>query len=273
MMEHKVFGIITIPSLGLGTWRMGGVTSPEVNQKEECIQAIRTAIGLGIRHIDTAEYYADGFTETIVGEAIQPYNRKDLFITTKVWQTHLTYDQTLKACNTSLKRLGIDYIDLYLIHRPGPDMDLAGTMHALEELQTNGRVRAIGVSNFSLEQIQEAQRYLRTTRITAVQNEYNLFTRDDALLMYCVKNDIAFVAYRPIIKLATHSPPFLDVLMEKYNKTKVQIVLNWLTAKKNIVTIPKAVQPQHLHDIAGSLGWKMSLEDYNLLDNYRVGGS
>ena len=272
-MIYKSSGGMKIPVLGLGTWGIGGKYEADRSQKKEGVDAIRNAISLGITHIDTSEMYGSGFTEELIGEAIAPYNRKGLFITSKVWNTHLTYKGVIEAFSSSLKRLKTDYLDLYLIHRPSEDMDLKEVMNALEYLNSSGLAKSIGVSNFTVEQIKQAEKYLVKSKISAVQSEYNLLKREQEILEFCQKKGIIFIAYRPLLKgeLAKQEIPELKKLAEKYNKTPVQIAINWLVSKEQIVTIPKAVKNEHLKEIASSLGWKMSKEDYELLDsaNYK----
>lgn len=268
-MEHKISGEMKIPILGIGTWGMGGKLEPDYFQESSSIEAIRQAINLGITHIDTSEIYGGGFTEELVGKAIQPYDRTNLFITSKVWYTHLTYSGVIRAFELTLRRLKTDYLDLYLIHRPSDDMDLHGTMKALEYLNERGLVRSIGVSNFSVQKILEAEKHLTKSKISAIQNEYNLLIREQEVLDFCNKRDIIFIAYRPLMKgfLAGQKVPILNKLAKKYNKTCAQVALNWLISNKQIVIIPKAVKAEHLKEIANSAGWEMSRIDYKLLDN------
>lgn len=271
-MIYKSSGEMKIPVLGLGTWGIGGKYEADLSQKKEGVEAIRNAIALGITHIDTSEMYGNGFTEELIGEAIEPYKRSDLFLTSKVWSTHLTYEGIIEAFKSSLKRLKTDYLDLYLIHRPSEDMDLKEVMKALEYLNEIGLAKAIGVSNFTLPQIAEAEKYLTKSKISAVQSEYNLIKREQEILEFCQKKGIIFIAYRPLMKgeLIKQEIPELKKLAEKYNKTKAQIAINWLVSKEQIITIPKATKEEHLQEIAGSLGWKMSKQDYELLDSIKV---
>ncbi|MAG92075.1 aldo/keto reductase [Candidatus Woesearchaeota archaeon] len=267
-MEYKQIGNAEIPVLGLGTWEIGGRFEADHSQKQNSIEIIKQAIELGITHIDTSEIYGNGFTEELIAEAISSFDRKKLFITSKVWSNHLNYDATIKALHSSLKRLKTDYLDLYVIHKPGKDMDLKGTMEALGHLNEQNLIRAIGVSNLTEQQISDAQKFLNNSRISAVQNEYNLLKRDEEIIELCNKNDILFIAYRPLKRgqLAKPGIPLLDRLAKKYNKTQSQIALNWLISKPKIVAIPKATKKEHLQDNLGSIGWKMEDQDYEALD-------
>lgn len=268
---------VQIPALGLGTWGMGGKEEKDTTYDKENVLAIKTAIKLGITHIDTAEFYGNGHAEELVGEAIKEFNRKDLFITTKVKGENLSYEDVISAAKRSLKRLGTNYIDLYLIHWPNPDIPLKETMKAMDYLVKEKLVRFIGVSNFSVEEMKEAQKHSEN-KIVANQIEYNLLVRDKGLfsedmeseiLPYCQEKDILFIAWRPLAlgQLAKPGLPLLDDLARKYNKTQAQIAINWLVSKKNVITIPKATGIEHLKENLGSIGWKLEQKDIVRLDN------
>ncbi len=267
-MEYKTIRGLKIPALGIGTWGMGGKFEPDTTKKNELISVLKEAIRLGITHIDTAEVYGHGFTEELVGEAIQGFTRNDLFITSKLWNTHLTRDDAMTALQQTLRRLRTDYLDLYLIHRPSLGMNLEGTMGALEHLFEQRLIRGIGVSNFTRNQMLEAQRYLKKTNIVAVQDEFNLLTRNTDSLDYCKDNDALFIAYRPLAsgKLAKPGIRLLDDLSQKYEKSQAQIALNWILNKPNTVTIPKSASIDHVKENLGALGWTMDRADYAALD-------
>ena len=243
----------------------------------ESINAIKTAIKLGYTHIDTAELYWAWHCEELVGEAIKNFERESLFITSKVFKTNLRYDNLIKSAKASLERLDTSYIDLYMIHAPNPDIDIEETMKALDYLVEQKMIKYIWVSNFNLEQLQEAQKHTKN-KIVANQLEYNLLTRETSwfetctnieseIIPYCQDNDIIVIAYRPIErKLLLQSHPVLNKLEQKYHKTKSQIAINWLITQKNIVTIPKSVNEEHLKENLWALWWKMDEEDTKLLN-------
>jgi len=265
-MEYKALAEgVRIPALGLGTWTMGGRNGSDPTRDDEEIAAIRAGIGLGMTHIDTAEYYGAGHAEELVCEAIEPYDRRDLFITTKVWSNHLRYDALQASMKASLKRLGLDYVDLYLIHWPNPEVPLSETMRGLEHCAEEGYTRLIGVSNFSASLLGEAQTHLRDHRLVADQVEYSLMEQGprSELLPYCVENDVMLIAYTPLAKGRLAKPGYavLDSLAEKYGRTQAQVSLNWLISQENVVAIPKASRLGHLRDNVGSLGWRLSEED------------
>lgn len=277
MEFKKLTDSITIPVIGLGTWTIGGGDEADTMYDKEDISAIKTAIKLGITHIDTAEAYAQGHTEELAGRAIGGFDRKSLFITSKVSPEHLSYDDLLASAKGSLRRLNTDYIDLYLIHAPNPDIPIQETMKAMDSLVEQKLIRCMGVSNFSVEQIKEAQKYTKN-KIVANQIEYNLLVRNEGrvtndmeskIIPYCQENNILIIAWRPLAKGELAKPGFkiLDELAKKYNKAQSQIAINWLISKKGIVTITKSTKVEHLKENLGAIGWKLKQEDIDRLNN------
>jgi diketogulonate reductase-like aldo/keto reductase len=258
-----------IPVLGLGTWTMGGRQVEDHTWDEENIQAIRVAIELGLTHIDTAEHYGAGHAEELVGKAIEPYDRDELFITTKVWRTNLHYDDVIQSMKGSLKRLGLEYVDLFLQHWPNPRVPLNETMRALEHCAVEGYTRYIGVSNFSEELMREAQGYLEDHSLVANQVEYSLTDQKPNmnLLPYMQNHNKLLVAYTPLAKGKLAKPGYqtLDKMAEKYDKSQAQIALNWLITQENVVAIPKSSNPVHLLDIAGAIEFELSEADALIL--------
>ncbi len=256
---------VRIPVLGMGTWGVGGRNKADRSRDGAEVEALRAGIGLGMTHIDTAEYYGAGHAEELVGEAIEPYDRGDLFITTKVWPNHLQHDDLIDSMRASLRRIGQDYVDLYLIHWPNPEVPLEETMRALESCAEEGYTRLIGVSNFPPSLVEEAQSHLSEHRLVADQVEYSLVEQDpqSKLLPYCRQNDLTLIAYTPLAKgrLAKPGNRVLDELAEKYGKTRAQVSLNWLLGQERVVAIPKASNPRHLRDNVGAVGWRLSEED------------
>ncbi len=192
-----------MPTLGMGTWLMGGRDERTPGDDgQDCVAALRQGLQMGFRHIDTAEYYADGFSEEIVGRAIDGFPRDELFLVSKVWKTHLHYDDVLRAAERSLKRLGTDYFDLYLVHQVEESVPLQETMKAMSRLADEGIARWIGVSNFATERLAAAQAYA-SVKVVVNQVHYNLQVREveaSGLLEYCRKNDVMLTAWRPLQK-------------------------------------------------------------------------
>lgn len=278
-MEYKALITGTkIPVLGLGTWRMGGGLSADHSNDQKYVGAIRYAIKSGLTHIDTAEIYGAGHTEELVGQAIRKFDlpadrqgREKPFITTKISPQHLFLPSQIKrACQNSLSRLQTDYIDLYLIHWPNPLAPMRLVMKTLDGLAQEGKVRYLGVSNFSIKQLQNAQKYTNN-RIVTNQVHYSLLHRDPEkeLLLYCQREDIILTAYSPleIGELAQGKNGALKSVAKKYRKTPVQVALRWLIEKPNVIAIPKASSPDHIDELLGSLGWKMSPEDQEYLSS------
>ncbi|MFW6121751.1 MAG: aldo/keto reductase, partial [Petrotogales bacterium] len=145
-----------IPAIGLGTWSIGGFESSDRSNDTQLIKIIEEAIDMGYKLIDTAEYYASGHTEEIVGEAIKNFKRENLFVVSKVWPNHLSKTELPKALSNSLKRLNLDYIDLYLIHWPSTETPLSETIEAMIKAKTEGLIRHIGVSNFDTQLLKKA---------------------------------------------------------------------------------------------------------------------
>jgi len=258
-----------IPVLGLGTWGMGGGSMrQDKSNDKKYIEAIIYAIENGITHIDTAEIYARGHSEEIVGEAIKHFRRKNIFITSKLFPIHLTYKGIITACKGSLKRLNTDYLDLYLVHWPNPLTSLKTTMAAFDKLVEESLVRYIGVSNFSIKQTQNAQRYSEN-KIVTNQVQYNFVHQSPRteLLPYLQKEKIILTAYSPLGhgNLVKNSYITLEGLAKKYNKTTVQIALRWLVDQDQVIAIPKASSKEHIDEILGSLGWKLTKEDQEFL--------
>lgn len=166
-----------MPNFGLGTWRMGGdfIYDPNNDDKRD-IKAIKTAIEMGITHIDTAEKYAEGHVERFVGEVASFFDRSKLFLVSKVSPENLRYDDVITSCQTSLNRLKTPYLNLYLIHGPNPQIPIKETMRAMDVLKEEGFIKNIGVSNFTIERLEEAQSYSQN-KIVANQVHYNLIFR------------------------------------------------------------------------------------------------
>ena len=260
---------VKISALGLGTWGIGGRQPADRSRDDEDVKALQLGIELGMTHIDTAEYYGVGHCEEVVADAIEPFNRKDLFITTKVWHNHLRRDDLIRSMKASLKRLRQDYVDLYIVHWPDPKVPLKETMGVLEHCVEEGYTRLIGVSNFSAQLVEEAQSHLKEHRLVADQVEYSLREQGPStkLLPYCRENDVTLIAYTPLAKgnLAKPGNPVLDELARKYDRTQAQVSLNWLISQEKVIAIPKASNAEHLRDNLGAVDWKMDGEDQQRL--------
>ena len=263
-MELKELGNtgVMIPEIGLGTWRYRGGVEP-----------LRRGIELGATLIDTAEGY---YTEDIVGEAIKGIREK-VFIATKVSGRHLAHDEVLSSCEESLYQLGTDYIDLYQVHWPNPSYPIKGTMEAMGKLADRGLVRFIGVSNFDIEETEEAQAYLSNHKIVANQIRYSLNDRsiERDLLPYCEENDITVLAYTPLDDgNLTRMPSImgkgkmsvLKEIADETGKTMGQVALNWCNSRSNVVSIPKSNSVERTVENCGASGWRLTEEQLQRLN-------
>jgi diketogulonate reductase-like aldo/keto reductase len=253
---------VKVPEIGLGTWQYRGGVEP-----------LRKGVALGAFLIDTAEMYG---TESVVGEAVKGM-RDQVFIATKVTGTHLRYDEVLRAAESSLKRLALDYIDLYQIHWPDRSVPIAETMKAMETLVEQGRVRHIGVSNFYLQDLIDAERVLKKNRIVSNQVKYSLLQRgiERDMLPYCEINAITVIAYSPLGRGELSSAPLLKnrgamkVLQrvgEETGKTMAQVALNWCIAKPHVIAIPKSDSVKRTVENCGASGWRLSEDQLRVLD-------
>lgn len=263
-----------IPVLGLGTWGIGGFSSKNVAGDDDDIQALTFGLDLGMQLVDTAEMYASGHSEEVVARAIEN-RRESVFLATKVSPEHFSSEGVLKACDRSLKRLRTEYVDLYQAHWPNPRIPISETMKAMERLVREGKVRFIGVSNFSVEQTQEAREALSTVDVVSNQVEYSLLDRaiESELLPYAEQEQITIIAYSPLARgrIAKGSSresqwSTIDKIATKYEKTRNQIALNWLITRQEVIAIPKSANLPHLKENLGGQGWKMQNEDYDLLN-------
>ena len=255
----------SMPVLGMGTWQMGGrMERDSRNDDAGQIQALKTGLDLGFNLIDTAESYADGKAEELVGEAIRGYDRGKLFLTSKVWKTHVAYDDVLRAAENSLKRLDTDYLDLYLYHQVNNVVPLKETMRAFDRLVSEKLVRHIGVSNFALERFKRAQACAEH-KIVVNQIHYSLSVREpeSELLPWLQENDVMIQAWRPLRGVPDCA--LLNELCAKYGKTKSQIALNWLIMQKNIVTITASSSARHIQDNLDAAAFEMAPSDVELL--------
>lgn len=271
-MLRRKFGWtgLDVPVIGMGTWMIEG-RSRDVERR--AIEALRLGLDLGMNHIDTAEMYGNGRAEELIAEAVDD-QREQVFLVSKVLPSNASYQGTLKACERSLKRLKTDFIDLYLVHWPSSQHPIEETMRAMEKLVDEGMIRFIGVSNFDVEQLREAQRALKKYRIACDQVLYHLAYRgiEQDLLPYCAEYGIAIVGYSPFGHgnfPSSHSRggKVLAEIAKRHNRTMRQVALNFLTRDPNLFTIPKAGNPDHVRDNSGAVGdWKLSDEDISTID-------
>ncbi len=244
---------VEMPWIGIGMWKVAN---------EDAIPAIKHAINTGYRHIDTAALYGN---EEGVGQAIQEcgVNRNEIFITTKVWNSDQGYDSTLRAFETSLEKLQLDYIDLYLVHWAVKGK-YKETYRALEKLYKEKRVRAIGVSNFNIHHLKDV---LATCEIKPMVNqvEYHPHLSQKSLLAFCKQQGIQMEAWSPLMR-GQLDLSILTEIAKKYNKTAAQVVLRW-DFQNGVVTIPKSITPERIVENANFFDFELSEEDMNRIDS------
>lgn len=248
MRTETVYNL-EIPKVGYGTWTIGGDNSPDPSKDDWSMRALHSALELGYTHFDTAEGYAGGHAEELLGRAVREAGaaREALFITTKVSPEHLHHDDVLRSCEGSLRRLGMDYIDLYLIHWPNKEIHQDETFAALNRLVREGKVRFLGVSNFNLKQLKVAVALCETHLLTN-QVSYSIPDRtyvENGVLEYCQQNDLLLTAYSPVKRRNIKSNPALKAVARARGATPEQIALAWLTTQPRVITIPMSGSPQH----------------------------
>lgn len=239
-----------MPTIGFGTWCISDEEAPEV---------ISSAITAGYRSIDTAKIYAN---ETGVGAGIKAsgVNRAELFIATKVWHTEQGYDATLRAMDESLRKLKLDYVDLYMIHWPMPNLDkYVATWKALIRLRTEGLCKSIGVCNFNIDYI---ERLIHETGIVPAVNQVELhpYFQQKELREFHQKHNIITESYSPISRGTVLEDTLINTLAKKYNKTAAQIVLRW-HFENGLVAIPKSQNPKRILENLDIFGFNLSAED------------
>ncbi len=254
-----------IPTYGLGTWGMGGRQQRDGSRDREEIDGIRAALELGVRHIDTAELYGGGHAEELVGQAIKGHARSGLFLASKAPAHRLQRKELITAAEGSLRRLGTEYLDLYMVHHPSSDTPLAETMAGMDDLVRRELVRYVGVSNFTTERLKAAAA-VSPQPVVANQVHYSIRVRQperSGLLKYCQENDVMLVAWQPVEQGVPGD--LLHAIAASYDVTPVQAALNWLISQSNVVAIARTRQRQHLRENLGALGWKMYERDIELL--------
>ncbi|MFO7967400.1 MAG: aldo/keto reductase [Archaeoglobaceae archaeon] len=295
---------LKIPKAGIKASRIGLGTQPMGDHQEELgIQTITSAIDQGINLIDTAPVYGRGRSEKIVGEALQHLDREELVVNTKTgldYEREIVRDGTperiLKDIDTSLKRLNTDYVDVLQVHWPDPIHPLEDTAETMNKLLNEGKIRAIGVSNFNVEQMEI---FSQNAEISTCQMPYNIFEREIErdVISYCQKNDITLLAYRSLCQglltgkliddtdYSRHSvkkddPKFkppryqqylqavreLDEIAKEHGRGVLDLAINWILANDNTVALWGAWKPEYLHEANDVLGWEIDRSLINRVD-------
>lgn len=242
-----------MPALGFGTWPMRG---------RDCQRAVESAIGLGYRHLDTAEMYGN---EDAVGAgmAASGVAREALYLTTKVWADKPRGAEIRRAAEASLKRLKQPYVDLYLIHWPSPQLDLPDAMRALTRLREEGLARAIGVANFPPGLLRRA---LELAPLACLQVEHHVYLGQQRLRALCREHGLALTSYTPLAKGAVARDPVVQGIAAKHGATPGQVALAYLLAMPGVAAIPKAASPARQEENLGASAITLDAADIAALD-------
>jgi len=221
-----------IPALGFGTWQLHG---------ENCVRDVADALDLGYRHIDTAQHYEN---EEEVGRGIRQsgVDRDEIFVTTKIWWTELTHGEVIAAAEDSLSRLRLDHLDLLLVHWPDTDQSMTGAFAAMEELRERGKVRHMGVSNFTPPLLDRA---VEQAPILCDQVEYHPFLAQDELLERARRHDLFITAYCPLGQGRVMEDETLQAIGGDHDKSPAQVALRWLLQQDRVAAIPRADDAEH----------------------------
>lgn len=247
-----------MPMLGLGTWQLTG---------NDCADAVAHALELGYRHVDTAEAYGN-HEQVRAGIARTGVPRDRIFITSKVIRTRLRHDEVISSCENTLKELGTDYLDLYLVHWPDSSIPMEETLEAMSKLIDAGKARDIGVSNFTkwhLAKAEEASRH----RVSVNQVEYHVHLNQEDLLADCKSRGIVLTAYSPLGRGEALQEKVLVDIADAHGRTVAQVALRWLI-QKGIVVIPKARSEEHLAENLGVFDFALTDEEVNRINSIGV---
>lgn len=241
-----------IPILGLGTWQLKG---------SQCERIIKVAIELGYTHIDTAWMYQN---QTQIGNALRDIGveREDLFITSKIWHTHLKHDEVLSQFDVCINDLQMDYVDLLLIHWPSDSVPFKETFGAFKEIYDAGKVKSIGISNFSIEQVEKACD-VSELPICTNQVEYHVRNNKEVLRAHCETRNIPITAHRPLAVGNLAEDKELGEIGKRHGKTAAQVALRWLV-QKGIITIPKSGSEPHLRENLDIFDWQLTDEEMQI---------
>jgi diketogulonate reductase-like aldo/keto reductase len=256
---------LTVPGLGIGTYRMGQVASA----REQEIAAVQLALDLGVRVIDTAEMYADGGAERVVGAALRGGRRDRAFVVSKVLPSNASRSAVLSACERSLERLAIERLDLYLLHWRGAT-PLAQTVEAFEDLVRRGRIARWGVSNFDLDDMEQLSALDNGAHCAADQVYYSASRRgvEFDLLPWLTRCGLPLMAYCPFDEGRLLRDRTLGAIGRRHGVSAAQVALGWLLSRPGVIAIPKAGSPEHVRDNAAAANLKLTGEDFELIDRH-----
>lgn len=271
-MKHETIPNLTLPKIGFGTWNIGGGSYADPGKDAISLTALRAALEVGYTHFDTAEVYANGHSEELLGRAVRETRtaRERVFITSKVDPGHLSYEDVLRSCEDSLRRLNTEYLDLYLIHWPPRSISkLDDAFRALNKLMRDGKVKHLGVSNFNLKFLQRSQE-LSETPIVTNQVPYRLPDKsyvENGVLAYCQQNDILVTAYSPVKFRSMRVNKVLNEIAQAHSATPFQIALAWLVMQPRVITIPMSINPQHIKENFDAADIDLNAQEMSQLSN------
>ncbi|MGE5463591.1 MAG: aldo/keto reductase [Syntrophothermus sp.] len=269
-MKYETVQNVALPKIGFGAWSIGGDSYPDKSRDAKSLTALTAALEIGYTHFDTAEAYAAGHSEELIGQAIRETKtpRENLLITTKVSPEHLSYGDVLRSCEKSLRHLGMEYVDLYLIHWPGTWKNYEETFRALNKLVQDGKVRHLGVSNFKLKLLKKVQEYAETPILTN-QVPYRIPDRTyvvNGVIEYCQQNDILITAYSPVKFRSVQVNKTLNEIAQAHSATPFQIALAWLVRQPRVITIPMSFNPQHIRENFEAAEIELTQEEFQALN-------
>lgn len=252
----------TVPALGIGTWKMG----EDPRRRTEELAALKQAIDLGMTLIDTAEMYGEGAAEELIGNAIRG-RREEVFLVSKVYPDNAGRRGAVEACERSLRRLGVEFLDLYLLHWRG-SIALAETFEAFTKLASDGKIRAFGVSNFDTDDMEEAFAVPGGHQIATNQILYNLTRRSPQhdLLPWCRDHQVPMMAYSPVEQGRLLHNRKLSEIGARRNATSAQIAIAWLLTQPGVIAIPKAGDPRHVVENRGAADIHLTAAELAELD-------
>lgn len=262
---------LRLAAIGQGTTQTGGYAAKSNEKDRQRIEVLRLGLELGMNFIDTSELYGGGHAEEIVGEAVKGI-RQQVFLASKFNPEHNTYQGVIRAAEGSLRRLQTDYLDLYQAHWPNPQVPLQETLGAMQTLVQHGKVRYIGVSNFTPGELRAARSLGMAAEISSCQMEYNLFERtmENEMFPYCQREGVTILAYSPLDRGAglKNGPrlKLMQALAEKYEKTVAQITLRWLLSHPSVIALVKSASREHTQENAEAMCFDLLDEDLDQID-------
>ncbi len=242
-----------VPKIGLGTWQLTG---------RDCERGVAAALEAGYRHVDTARAY-ENEREVGAGLRASGVDREEVWLTSKIWTSSFERARAKRAAEKSLGDLGVDYLDLLLMHWHNPDVPLEETLGALTELRDEGKIRHLGVSNFTSALVEEA---LRVADVFANQVEYHPYLDQSLLLEQAQRHDLLLEAYSPFAHGRLHDDPVLTEIGRRHGKSAGQVALRWLIDKPNVCALPKATAPERIRQNLDVFDFALSDEERERVD-------